>query len=121
MGEQNLSLLDFKNHEHYLHSFVSIQDMRYLRSKNIARKIISLGYRTPSIPYDNTEFNRRVDLARESMRPKISGELVYSKFMSPHNKDPVLLEYKKREIPIFEKKLAVRNPNINTLNFQRFS
>lgn len=117
MGEQYIHLLDYKNHQQYLNSFMSIKDLRYLRSKQIARGIISLGYRTPSAPYDNKEFDRRVDLAMQTMRPKISGDLVYSKYMSPHHKDPVLLEYKKREIPIFEKKLAVRKRNLNTLKW----
>lgn len=115
MGEQNIHLLDYKNHQQYLNSFMTINDIRYLRSKQIARGIISLGYRTATPPYEKNEFDRRVGLAMQNMRPKISGDLVYSKYMSPHSKDPVLLEYKKREIPIFEKKLAVRNHNLNTV------
>lgn len=108
MADPNLHLLQFKDHEDYLNSFVKPKDTMYIRNRHAIRNLISLGYQTAgAAPYEEAEFQRRVSLAEDSLRTQVI-DRVFSSYMSPSNTDPVLLEYKKREIPIYTKILAVR-------------
>lgn len=108
MADPNLYLLKFNDHTEYLNSFINPKDIMYVRSRQTLRQFIKLGYQTAgAAPYTEAEFLRRVTMAKESLKTKEINE-VFSKYMSPNNTDPVLLEYKKREIPIYTKNLAVR-------------
>lgn len=103
----DFSVLDYDTHEDYLKSFSTKKDYLYLGSQRVVTSLAKLGYRSTKIPYDEPEFLRRHDLAMQAIRPKIMGIQPFSTFMSPTNKDPVLLEFKRREEPIYSKNLAV--------------
>ncbi|XP_034473506.1 cilia- and flagella-associated protein 299 [Drosophila innubila] len=102
----DLRLVYFKNYEDYLDSFTTKKDAMYLGNKKIARSIVKLGYRSTELPYEEREFARRTNLAKQSLRPKIMGIQPFSRFMSPDNTDPVLLQFKHRESQIFNKVLS---------------
>lgn len=108
MAHPNIHLLQFKDHVDYLNSFVKPKDIMYIRNRPAIRKLISLGYQTAgAAPYDEAEFQKRVIFAEDSLKTQVI-DRVFSAYMSPNSTDPVLLEYKKREIPIYTKMLAVR-------------
>lgn len=109
MGEKRVDfgILDFKTYEEYLESYTTKQDKQYMRRKNMIAKFLKLGYRATSAPYDADEFERRQFLAMNAIRPKTSNEQYFSRYLSPDNTDPVLLQFKERELPIYSKVLAV--------------
>ncbi|EDW03059.1 cilia- and flagella-associated protein 299 [Drosophila grimshawi] len=100
------SVLGFATYEDYVNSFSTKNDIRYLGNIRVAGNLAKLGYRSTKTPYSEKEFVKRVDLAMLAIRPKITGIQPFSRFMSPDNTDPVLLEFKRREVPIFSKILA---------------
>ncbi|XP_064553634.1 cilia- and flagella-associated protein 299 [Drosophila montana] len=108
MGEKmvDFSVLDYDNHTDYLNSFAIKKDFQYLGNPKVVTCLAKLGYRSTKIPYDEPEFLRRHDLAMQAIRPKITGIQPFSTFKSPTNRDPVLLEFKRREEPIYKKNLA---------------
>ncbi|KAH8403006.1 hypothetical protein KR222_003096, partial [Zaprionus bogoriensis] len=108
MGDRrtDFSVIGFKNHKDYLDSFTSKKDTMYLSNKETARRIVELGYRSTNVPYEEKEFEKRLDIAMQALRPKITGLEHFSIYMPENCKDPVLLEFKKREDPIYNKQLA---------------
>ncbi|XP_030240143.1 cilia- and flagella-associated protein 299 [Drosophila navojoa] len=108
MGDKRIDfgILDFNTYEDYLESYTTKQDKQYLRRKDVIAKYLKLGYRATSAPYDAAEFKRRQFLAMNAIRPKTSDEQYFSRYLSPNNKDPVLLQFKEREFPIYSKILA---------------
>ncbi|XP_017857117.1 PREDICTED: uncharacterized protein C4orf22 [Drosophila arizonae] len=108
MGEKRIDfgVLDFDTYEDYLESYTTKQDKQYLRSHDMIARYLKLGYRATSAPYDAAEFKRRQFLAMHAIRPKTSNDQCFSRFLSPNNTDPVLLQFKEREFPIYSKILA---------------
>ncbi|KAH8263079.1 hypothetical protein KR044_004085, partial [Drosophila immigrans] len=102
----DLSVIHFATYEDYLDSFNTIEDIRYLGDAHVARCIAKLGYRSTKVPYNEEEFKERHDVATQELQPKIMGLQFFSIFMSPNCTDPVLLQFKQRESPIFSKRLS---------------
>ncbi|KAH8263078.1 hypothetical protein KR044_004086, partial [Drosophila immigrans] len=102
----DLSLIKFKKYDEYLDSFTTKEDALYLDGPGVARCIAKLGYRSTKVPYNEQEFKERRDVATQELQPKIMGLQFFSIFMSPNCTDPVLLQFKQRETPIFSKRLS---------------
>ncbi|XP_017153665.1 cilia- and flagella-associated protein 299 [Drosophila miranda] len=102
----DLSVLDFDTYNDYINSFATADDERFLSNQKIIKSIVQLGYRTTKVPYDNDEFDRRVLIAEQAIRPKTTTMGLLGDFMSPSNNDPVLLEFKRREVPNLNKYLS---------------
>ncbi|SPP86014.1 cilia- and flagella-associated protein 299 [Drosophila guanche] len=108
MGTQqvDLSVLNFETYNDYINSFTTADDERFLSNRKVIKSIVQLGYRTTKVPYDQDEFDRRVNIAEQAIRPKTTKVGLLGDFMSPTNTDPVLLEFKRREIPNLIKYLS---------------
>ncbi|XP_062142606.1 cilia- and flagella-associated protein 299 [Drosophila sulfurigaster albostrigata] len=102
----DFSLINFQSYDAYLDSFTTIEDACYLADAQVARRIAKLGYRSTKVPYSEKEFQQRHELAMQQLQPKIMGIEPFSNFMRSDCTDPVLLQFKLREIPIFSKKLS---------------
>ncbi|XP_017048966.1 cilia- and flagella-associated protein 299 [Drosophila ficusphila] len=102
MGAQgksvDFSVLEFDNYNDYITSFATVKDHRYLGNLSTIKTIVQLGYRTTKIPYTPDEYVKRVDIALEAIRPKTSHIGLFSDLLAPTNEDPVLLEFKSREL-----------------------
>jgi len=103
----DFSVLEFDNYNDYISSFATVTDHRYLGNQNTIKTIVQLGYRTTKIPYTAEEYEKRVDLALEAIRPKLAHVGLFSDLLSPTNRDPVLLEFKARELLNLNKILSV--------------
>ncbi|XP_030380663.1 cilia- and flagella-associated protein 299 [Scaptodrosophila lebanonensis] len=108
MGEKivDFSVLEFANYNEYLDSYITTKDRRYLGNRAITNYIVKLGYRSTKAPYKENEFEKRRELALLAIRPKIMGIQYYGDYLDPENKDPVLLEFRKREKPNLTKVLT---------------
>ncbi|KAH8421154.1 hypothetical protein KR009_003818 [Drosophila setifemur] len=94
----DFSVLEYNNYNDYISSFATVKDYRYLNNQSTIKTIVQLGYRTTKIPYSLEEYAKRVNIALEAIRPKTAHVGYFSDFMSPTNTDPVLLEFKSREL-----------------------
>ncbi|XP_017848095.1 uncharacterized protein LOC108603640 [Drosophila busckii] len=108
MGDKqvDLSVANYKDYEQYISSFTTAKDKLYLPNSRTAAGIIKLGYRSTKIPYDEEEYENRLNLAMQALHPKILGIVPFSRFIPPGTKDTVLLEFKKREVPNFTKRIC---------------
>ncbi|XP_068151622.1 cilia- and flagella-associated protein 299 [Drosophila tropicalis] len=102
----DFSVLDHNNYVDYIHSFATVNDRRYLNNRRTIKTIVQLGYRTTKIPYTELEYEKRRDIALQSIRPKMVGLSSFGSFLPAENQDPVLLEFKRRELPNLNKYLS---------------
>lgn len=71
-------LLEFKSYEDYLDSFINKWDLQYLKSLEIARKLVEYGHRTTAAVLSRQEFFSRISAAKTLLNPVQKDCLLYS-------------------------------------------
>lgn len=90
----DFGLLKFATYEEYLDSYVTPEDLRYLRSVKYARLIAKLGYNSTSEMLSQDDFEARRKFAKELLNPSKKPHEMYSQH---HIDDPVINELAARE------------------------
>lgn len=75
---QDLHLLEFKSYEDYLDSFINELDLKYLRSIEIARKLVECGHRTTTAVLSRQEFFSRISAVKAFLNPVQEDRQLYS-------------------------------------------
>lgn len=88
-------LLKFERYEDYLDSYVTVPDIRYLRTGTYTRLVAELGYNSTTEMLNKEEFEQRKAYAKELLNPS---RKPYELFSDDHDKsDEVLKELAARE------------------------
>lgn len=95
--EDDRRLLDFETYEDYLDSFLTKEDLCYLRSLNLARTISELGYRSTSETLSKRQFEERKSAIHEILFPSRKPHILACD--GAQLLDPFLQELANRERP----------------------
>lgn len=101
----DLFLLDCPTYDDYLDTFVTRNDIRYVRNVRLCRMLVELGYRSSTEIYTPEQFEAHKVAAHESLWPTIKATVFFSENIKP--KDPVLQQLAQRERPNMQKMLSV--------------
>lgn len=95
--EDDRRLLDFETYEDYLDSFLTKEDLCYLRSLILARTISELGYRSTSETLSKRQFEERKSTIHEILFPSRKPHILACD--GAELSDPFLRELADRERP----------------------
>lgn len=101
----DLFLLDCPTYDDYLDTFVTRNDIRYVRNVRLCRMLVELGYRSSTEIYTPEQFEAHKVAAHESLWPTIKATVFFSENIKP--KDPVLQQLAQRERPNMQKMISV--------------
>lgn len=102
----DLFLLDCPTYDDYLDTFVTKNDVRYVRNVRFCRMLVELGYRSSTEVYNPEQFESHKVAAHEALWPTIKATVFFSENIKI--KDPVLQQLALRERPNVQKMISVK-------------
>ncbi|XP_037951986.1 cilia- and flagella-associated protein 299-like [Teleopsis dalmanni] len=100
-ARRDLFLLNCDTYNDYLDTFITENDIRFVRNIGQVRRFVTLGYRSTGDIYTPQQFKDRQALAREVLWPQKRSWILYSQFKL--SKDPFLRALAAREKPNAQK------------------
>lgn len=110
---QDVFLLDCPKYEDYLDTFITRNDLRYLRNIRFSRMLVELGYRSTNEIYSPEQYQIRKAAAQEAMFPTKKSLILFH--VGAKITDPVLYELAQRESTNYQKILSVKIISLNHL------
>lgn len=102
----DMFLLDCPTYEDYLDTFITHNDIRFIRNVRFCRMLVELGYRSSGEIYTPQQFQQRKNAVLESLWPTKKSTIYFSDKLKSN--DPVLKELATREKPNIQKNISVR-------------
>ncbi|XP_065357851.1 cilia- and flagella-associated protein 299 [Calliphora vicina] len=100
----DMFLLDCPTYEDYLDTFITRNDIRYIRNIRFSRMLVELGYRSAAEIYTPSQFEQRKAAVLESLWPTKKSTIYFSDKLK--STDPVLRELAIREKPNIQKNIS---------------
>ncbi|KAM7352193.1 cilia- and flagella-associated protein 299 [Cochliomyia hominivorax] len=100
----DMFLLDCPTYEDYLDTFITRNDIRYIRNVRFCRMLVELGYRSSSEIYTPEQFKQRKNAVLESLWPTKKSTIYFSDKLT--SSDAVLRELAVREKPNIQKNIS---------------
>ena len=102
-------LLDCPTYEDYLDTYITRNDIRFIRNVRFCRMLVELGYRSTAELYTPEQFEKHKSAVLESLWPTKKSTIYFSDKLKIA--DPVLIELALREKANIQKNVSVREDN----------
>ena len=105
----DMFLLDCPTYEDYLDTYITRNDIRFIRNVRFCRMLVELGYRSTAELYTPEQFEKHKSAVLESLWPTKKSTIYFSDKLKAA--DPVLIELALREKANIQKNVSVRDDN----------